>query len=191
MDGRRNILLLIVGLLLCCPRAQVDLAIPTAGQIPIMLKVLTYDRTLMEGAQETIRIGVLYSPDSEASANLCHEADAAFKANAGKTINRLPFSHVLLPLSSAAALEVSIAHQGFDVFCIADEDAKALPDIVSLSQRHGILTMSLADRHVVDGVAMAIEIADGKPQIVINLEAARAAGHDFRANLLRLCRVIK
>ena len=153
MNGRRNILLLIAGLLLCGLPAQGDPAIPAASQVPILLKVLTYDRSLMEGAHEAIQIGVLYSPGSEASANLCREAEAAFKANAGKTINGLPFSYELLPLSNAAALEVMIAHQGIDVFCVADEDAKTVSAIVSLSLRHGILTMSLVDRHAVEGVA--------------------------------------
>jgi hypothetical protein len=53
-----------------------------------------------------------------------------------------------------------------------------------------MLTLTGVAEYVRAGIAVGIGVRDDRPEILVNLAAARAAGADFSAQLLLLARVI-
>ena len=183
--------MVVILLLVAVPGVLSDpLMVPPEIQVPIFLKILTYDRTYEEWDGRTIRIAVLYAPGSAESEEYAESIIRHLAQRSGKTINDLPFDFEKFPMGSARLLEERIRRDTFDVLYLAPGLAGSLEEIISLSHKHHVLTISAVADDVPRGVMFALEVKGGKPRILVNLGSARAAGRRLKSKLLRLCRVI-
>lgn len=160
-------------------------------QVPLILKVLTYDRHLETKAGQEVGIGVVYTPeepDSVAAANQIFETLFRF---ADKTVKRLPIKRYLLEYSSADRLERSITQRGISVLYVAPGNASNLEVITRVSQARSVTTTTGVPEYVRRGVAVGIALSDERPQILINLASARSEGSEFDASLLRFATVLR
>lgn len=160
-------------------------------QVPLILKVLTYDRHFESKAGREVGIGIVYNPeepDSVAAANQIFETLFRF---ADKTVKRLPIRRYLLEYSSPEKLERSISEREISVLYVAPGNAKNLEVITRLSQARSVTTTTGVPDYVRRGVAVGIGLSDDRPQILINLASARAEGSEFDASLLRIATVLR
>ena len=80
--------------------------------------------------------------------------------------------------------------KGISALYLAPGSAKALPAVLKVSEDLDLTTLTGVPDYVRRGVAVGIGVEQDKPQILINLAAARAEGSDFDASLLRIATVL-
>jgi len=165
-------------------------AVPEEIQVPIFLKILTYDRSLGGRVEDTIHIGVLYFPDNERSKKNKDAIIENLELNKDKTINGVPFSFIEIEFSTKKALDEVAKEKRINVLYITNDGTNMLKGISQITQSRKILTITGRVDYVSQGISVGLGVKEKKPQIVINLSSARAEGSDFSANLLKVCEVI-
>ena len=91
---------LLAGLLLAaCPGGPVSaqaMAVPADLQVPLLLKILTYDRQLEAKAGSDLVIGIVHDPSDRESAKAADEIASTLYKFAGKTVKKLPVRYFLI-----------------------------------------------------------------------------------------------
>jgi len=157
-------------------------------QLPLILKVLTYDRHFEAKAHGELVLGVVFEqtdPDSLKAASVVYDTLLRFS---GKTVKRLPIRFNLVPMAS---LERSVEDLKINVLYVAPGNARNLERLTRLSQAKGITTATGVPDYVKQGIAVGIGVSDDRPQILINLPASKSEGSEFDASLLRIASVVK
>jgi YfiR/HmsC-like len=157
-------------------------------QIPLILKVLTYDRHFESKAGRELLIGVVYEqgdPESLKAASTIFETLLRFS---GKTVKRLPIRQQLVPMASLTRLVPSM---GISVLYVAPGNARNLDAITRFSQESHVTTVTGVPDYVRHGVSVGIDVAQQRPQILINLASSKAEGSEFDASLLRIATIVK
>jgi len=165
-------------------------AVPEEIQVPIFLKILTYDRSLEAKVKDTIRIGVLYFPDNERSKKNKDAITENLKLNKDKTINGVHFSFIEIEFSTEKSLAEVIKEKRVNILYVTSDGSHALEGISTITRAERILTLTGRVDYVSQGISVGLGVKEEKPQVVINLPSARAEGSDFSANLLKVCKVI-
>ena len=148
-----------------------EMPLPHKLQGALFKKILLYDRTL-EGREE-ITVYVIPGADGGAAEDLAAAlTDAGLRATVTKS----------------AQLGSSIGG-GAVVYLMPGALTPALQELCASRKALTIAGVpSWAER---GEVSIALDSAEGKPVIVINLKRARNEGHEFSAQLLRLAKVVQ
>jgi hypothetical protein len=182
----RRCLGLVLGLMVLVRAAAVAAAepMPLAPdlQVPLILKILTYDRHFEAKAGNDLVIGIVYAPADAGSVKAANDVSDTLYRFAGKTVKRLAIRYFLIEFTTPENLERSI---------VAPGNAKNLPDLIKVSQARGITTATGVPDYVRRGVSVGIGISDDRPQILINLPSTKLEGSEFDASLLRIATVLK
>jgi hypothetical protein len=165
-------------------------SLPEELQVPLFLKILTYDRSLGGKVQDTIHIGVLYFPDNEQSQKNKDAIIENLKLNKDKTINGVPFSFMEIKFSTEKSLDEVTSEKRLNILYITSDGSNIPKEVSQITQAKRILTITGRVDYVSHGISVGLGVKEEKPQIVINLPCVRAEGSDFSANLLRLCKVV-
>jgi hypothetical protein len=157
-------------------------------QVPLILKVLTYDRHFEAKAGRELFVGVVYDqadPDSLKAASSIFETLLRFS---GKTIKRLPIRQQLVPVANLTRI---VPAMGISVLYVAPGNARNLAALTRFSQENHVTTVTGVPDYVRQGVALGIDVAQDRPQILINLASSKAEGSEFDASLLRISTIVK
>lgn len=157
-------------------------------QVPLILKVLTYDRHFESKAGRELIIGVVYEPGDGESLKSASTIISTLLRFSGKTVKRLPIRYQLVPMDQMARLVPSM---GISVLYVAPGNARNLAALTRFSQTNHVTTVTGVPGYVTQGVAVGIDVAQERPQILINLSSSKAEGSEFDASLLRIATVIK
>lgn len=164
--------------------------VPVETQVPILFKMLTYDRTLAERSGETIHLGILSVPGNEASRNGAAAFADVLRAQQDKTVRGRPFAFVTVAYRDGTDLPAVLAEQDVDVLYVPRGCGGVLDEVRSAARASGVLTLAADADDVRDGLSIGLELKDDRPRIVVNLEALHQEGHDLESRALRLCEVI-
>jgi hypothetical protein len=170
---------------------QEDMAVAADRQVPLLLKILTYDRRLETRVGQHLVIGIIRSPTSAVSAKACEEVFAVLQSYLGKTVKQIPLDYQWSDYSGAEKLLAWAKAKKVGVFYVAPGNEKNLVAILKVGQENGISSMTGVPAYVERGVAVGIGERQAKPQILINLESSRREGSEFDASLLRVATVVK
>jgi hypothetical protein len=184
---------LVLLLAIAVSGAAEDMPVPVETQLPLLLKVLTFDRHLQRTMGDELVIAVLYQERFRQSLLVKEGLEQAAAASELSLVAGTPFR--LMPLAldgvdgSPDLIERLVAAEA-DVLYIAPLRAVALGQITVASRSLGLLTMTGVPAYVDDGITVAIEVVRSRPRIVINLDAAEAEGAELSSRLLNLARVV-
>lgn len=154
------------------------------------LKILTYDRNLKSRGNRLV-IGVIYKAGAEPSEKSRSAMVSAFQALAKKvTVQGLKPSVVAVAFE-AGTLAKRLQDAGVNVIYVAAGLDEALGGIAETAAQLKVPTLTARRGDVERGLAVGVVAADGKPRIVVNLAAAKAAGMDLDPKLLGLAEVLR
>jgi DNA topoisomerase VI subunit B len=88
-------------------------------------------------------------------------------------------------------LASAISKRKVDILYITPVRAVGIDYITAISRAKKIVTLTGVPEYVEAGIAVGIGIKGEKPQIIINLPAAKAEGANFSSELLNLAKIIK
>jgi hypothetical protein len=160
-------------------------------QLPIILRILVYDRHFESRFGAELTLGVVYEPADPESVKAANDVAEYMYRVRGKTVKGLSVRYFLLEYSSPESLDRSITTRGVDVLYVAPGNAKNLAGITRVSQEKGVTTTTGIPDYVRGGVAVGLGVSQDRPQILINLPSARAEGAEFDASLLRISTIVK
>jgi hypothetical protein len=184
-------LLALLSLLLPGSASAEKMALSADLQIPLILKVLTYDRQFEAKAGEEVAIGVVYTPTDPDSSRATEEVQGTLFKFQGKTVKRLPIKYFLIEYTTPADLEKAIKARGINVLYLSPGIGRAVESVVRISQAQRITTTTGVPDYVRKGVAVGVGVRQDKPQILINLPSSKAEGSEFDASLLRIAQVLQ
>lgn len=167
-----------------------SMAVPAQMQVPILMKVLAYDRQFDAKTGNALTIGIIYTASDPSSSKATDQISDTLYGFAGKTVRKVPIKYYQIEYTTPAELEAFVRAKGVNVFYVAPGNDKALPAILKLSQSRGITTLTGVPDYVKRGVSVGVGLSQDKPQILINLTSARSEGSEFDANLLRIAVVM-
>ena len=171
------------------PAAEL-MPVPADLQIPLIFKILTYDRLLEERGKPELTFAVLYSPDA-ASVQAKDDALAILNRIVGKTVKKIPIRFVTIAYTTAAALQASLAESRVDVLYISPGFSERLDELSAVCEQNHVITATGVPEYVGKGVGIGIGLHQNKPQILINLPACKRGGSQFDSSMLRIAQVIK
>lgn len=157
----------------------------------LLLKILSFDRSLKTDTKSPLIVGVVMDPDEAASAFMGNRMTAAIKRLGeeqnitvhGRRVTATPvlaYGSILPPLErgdvSALLIEPSMAG--------------AVPEIGALARDMNLPTLCSHRDWVEEHLAIALVPGESPPKIVINLGIAKESGMLLDPRLLKLAEVI-
>jgi hypothetical protein len=175
----RRSLALVVALVLALPAiAKTD--VPVSVQLELCQKIWKLDRNL--DARAELVVAVLYQ-----------ERDALSRAARDAVMIWAEASQVrciLVPLDRKNA-EASLQMVAADVFYVTPMRGADIAQIARIARARQIRTMAGSTRYVPIGLSVGIGVRNDRPHIMINLDAAKAEGAAYQAQLLQIAEIVE
>ena len=163
--------------------------LPAGEQLNVLLKALTFDRNLKERRGERLTIGIVYQDSFKKSMQVKDEMIEAFKTIPIKEI--FGYSLHVVPIDlRLISLEEAVTTQDVGILYITPLNSYDIQKISELSRRKGVITLSGVPQYSEQGIAVTVGKKGETPQIIINLDAARAEGADFSSQLLKMAKIV-
>ena len=164
---------------------------PVSQQLPLLLKVLTYDRQFEARMSPKLVVGIVFVPTDAESLSVTNDMIRMLRRTRGKTVKGLPIDFVNVPFDTERKLAETVAQEGINLFYVAPGTDAHLEAILRVARENHITTTTGVTSYVSQGVAVGIGLHLGKPQISINLESSKSEGSEFEATLLRIATVVQ
>jgi hypothetical protein len=186
------LLLIATGVLLCGPeKGRAGSALPIAYQIPLLMKLVTYEFNLMGQPRPTIVIGVLYRPEDPGSRGCFESFEAQFKERRDLVIRGHRLELVGVPIRSEDSLRLPAGHPDIDILYVAPGNEERIPAISRWTRGMKSLSVTGSEDSVEQGLSVALFSSGVKESITINLPASLEEGREWNVNVLQVARVIR
>lgn len=176
-------------LLALVPGVRAAAPVPFDVQVPLLLKALTYDRSLKGRVSDEVRIAVALPPKGGRDA-----ADGLRNALVdlpGRTVNGLPVSFKEVSGEEGALQDTLRSGRWAAVYVLPGFSSAELDAVKRVCAARQVLAAAAQVDDVERGIAFGVGAQAGKPQLVVNLGGMKAFGSDFDLALLQLARVIQ
>ena len=193
MKLRRATCLLLAALAACTARpAAAAEDLPPRNQALLLLRVLAYDRNLLQRAHAAVIVVVIYRPGDKASEDRRTSLVAAFEdVSRDVVVAGLPVRVESVPYRDAADLEARLDALHPALSYVDSALVRAVPDIVQVTRRRGVLTADGSRSLVEAGLSIGVVAASGRAHLIVGLKASRQEGADLDAALLAVSDVLK
>jgi hypothetical protein len=159
--------------------------VPPAIQAALTLRILEYDRSLKSWAGAGLTVGIVTREGGSADATEFRQAIS------GRDAQGVPLKTVEHAYRDAESLARWIEKDGVRLLYVSSDLGPAAGAILAAAAARKLPTLTLTRRHFQSGGTLAITAQEGKPHIVVDLAASRAAGMDLDPKLLQLAEVIR
>jgi len=159
-------------------------------QALIALRVLAYDKQLSErspGANITIALVSSATPEGRATRE---RFEAGFALMPKAKVGGRAIHIVLFDAGNEKAVTAALLAKAPSVVLVVDDLGDKLAPLRTATRARDVLTISLRESDVANGLSVGIVVGRERDQIVVNLEASRAEGVRFGAGLLQLARIV-
>ena len=175
----------------CLIFAAQEIPVPVDLQYQLFLKILDFDRNLKARVGEEIVFGIAYQKTFRESADTKDELVKAILRSSLKEINSLPIRYVLVELKGENDLADALAKEKINILYVTPLRAFDIKAFANVCQAKQIMTLTGVPSYMDLGISIGFEVKGQSPEIVINLQSAKAEGMDFSSRLLQLARVIE
>lgn len=168
-----------------------QMPVPVDVQVPVLLKVLSFDRRIADTRGQELVIGVLYQSGYRLSTEVKDRVvEVVSVSRQGAPASR-PLSAAPVDADGEESLGAAFARLKIDVLYVTPLRAFDLRNLVGVTRRERILTLTGVPEYVGAGLSVGLELRQDRPRILVNLRAARAEGANFAAPLLGLARLVE
>lgn len=182
----------LTALLLGSPAAGgEDMDVPLDVQLPLLLKVMTYDQNAALRSRNGFYVAVAYSSMISLSVKVKEAVMPTVSRLRLANIDQKPVSWTFVDVGKSGELAKVFKTEPITAVYVTPGLKGQIPEIVKTCQEAQITTVTGVSAYVADGLSVAIAQEEGKPKIVVNLASSKAEGSSFSASLLGLARVIR
>jgi hypothetical protein len=156
--------------------------IPADVQMLLFARIWMFDRSL--ATHDEVVVAVLYQSAFRASSDSKDQMILAARAMTRK-VRCVPIA-----LDGTSRIEEDLRQVNADVFYVTEMRGVDITTIVRVSRARHIKTISVVMDYIAAGVAIGLRVRNDRPDIVVNLVAAKAEGSDLTAQLLRVATIL-
>lgn len=159
-----------------------DMDVPANLQVALFFKIFDFDRNLTETPGQEVVIGIFYDPNNPQSSQAKEEIKKNFSKLSDKKIGD----------KSVVIREITTVGQLHDIniVYVTPGDDSFISEIVKKCHMYKILGITGVEEYVQEGLAIAIELNDQKPRIIINKAGAELCGAKLSSKILSLAQII-
>ncbi len=183
-----GLLILVMLLMPGYSRAQ---GLTEKEQLPIFMKVLSYDRTFKNVPATSLRLGILFRPDHLASVVGEREMRAALDATDKNGPQGMAWNHESVSWTSSEELARKLTGSEIDILYVTPGQEALIPIISRWTRSLDILTLAPGHGEVDLGLSVGLAFHAERPRIAVNLKALEEEGHELDSRILRLCKVVR
>jgi hypothetical protein len=195
MNLKRYLIASVVSIAFTCGTAHTVVAqamdVPVGIQIPLISKILTYDRNLPQRAGELVVVGIIYQSSFRESSTVKNQILKSVSDARLETLGGMPFKLETIDLERRDDLAGVLRSRNVTIVYVTPLRAYDIASILEPCRANKILTLTGVSGYTDDGIAVGIGIQYQKPKILINLASAKAEGADFDSHFLKLVRVLQ
>lgn len=187
---RRTAVLLsvIAGFFLAMPLAAQEADVPVGLQIPLFLKVVSFDRQLASRMNDELVVAVAYQGGNRESVRAMEDAVRAIRSARG--VPGMPELRVESIDLDKTSLVVELDRRQVTILYVAPLRAVDIAIIADAARAARVTTFTGTPRYLSDGLAVSVRYQGERPKLLINVDAARLEGAEFSAELLQLAQVM-
>jgi len=176
----------MVGLIWCQ-----DIQVPVEQQVPLLIKILNFDRNLRRNANKQIVFAILYQKMYRKSLDVKNEFEQTISKYSLTKIDTFQIKFIVIDVNEDSDLASVIARNQVNMIYLAPVKATNIGDITTISRQKQITSMTGVPEYVNEGISIGVGVKGDKPQILINLNSAKAEGINFNSQLLKLAKIIE
>jgi len=166
-----------------------EVLVPVALQAELVAKVAAYDRNLASRAGDRVRILIVVRPKNDASGRFGKSMESALGGI--DRIGGLPHEQERIDYTSASALADTCKAKHIAIVYFAPGLGEEVPAIKAALDGVSVLSVAGAAADVPKGIVLGFDLVSGKPKIVVHLGQAKRQNVAFKAELLKLARVLE
>jgi hypothetical protein len=182
----------LIAALLSLPAASAyaeDPAIPLQLQAELTAKLVEYAQTPSAQGVSVMRIGILVRSGSVESQHFGTELKATFGRMG--TIAGLAHEEVVITWSTPAAFADEVRRRQLFAVYLTPGLRGEISAIARALEGLSIISVAAIDTYVAGGAILGFELVSGRPRMVLNLPQARKQGVAFRAQVMKLMRIVE
>jgi hypothetical protein len=181
----------LVLIMVLCPVFSSAQGLTEAEQLPIFLKVLTYNRTFRDNPTTSLKLGILIRPDSPASEAVGKDLRDALDALSDDQWHGLALTCEPVRWTSGEELARKLTESQIDILYVTPGQESLIPEISRWTRSLDILTLAPGHPEVEEGLSIGLAYQIDRPRIAVNLKALQEEGHELDSRILRLCKVVR
>lgn len=165
------------------PAAAQSMPVGVEVQMPLLLRVLTFDRALPPRGTAFV-VAIVFQGRNRASSDA---KDAALEAILGDRALRVrgqPLRAELIDLDTDPDVAAALQRTQAGAVYVAPLRGVAVEPIVKAARAARIRTLTGVDAYLAQGIAVSVRIRGDHPRLAINLGACKGEGADYPAQLL-------
>jgi hypothetical protein len=170
------------------PLPAQDMDVPMRVQMPILLKVISFDRQLHSRAQRGVIVGVLMQRGNRASV-IAHDQAVEILTAPGTAVDGIPVRVVTFDLDRQS-LQAVFANTTLTHLYVTPLRAVDIGELASEARTAHVTTMTGVPEHLGRGLSIGVGLRGGRPRILVNVDASRAEGAELSAELLKLAELV-
>ena len=171
-----------------CP-AQ-EMPVPVDLQLNLLLKIISFDRNLSSRNGDSLRVEVVYQEPFRNSLIVREQIESVFKKLSAPQVKGLPLALTMIDIYREK-LDEAVVSKKVDILYISPLRAYDINSISGLCRSLGIVSVTGVPEYCGQGLAVGISQNRDRPEILINIRAAREEGANFSSQLLKLARVME
>ena len=165
-----------------------DISVPLPMQVQLLTTVADYDKGFAERAKGKAKIVLLTSKNAD-SARAATQVQGALGRIA--QIGGQPHEESTVRYESGAALAGLCKSNGISVVFLMPGFQGEIADIKRSLDGINVLSVGTIGSYVQQGIVLGFDVISGKPKLLVNLAQARSQKVSFKAELLKMVKVIE
>jgi uncharacterized protein DUF4154 len=174
---------------LVCLDSGADAGVPISLQVRLLAHLGSYDRNFKNRAGPVANVLVVYRKGDPDSA--FEQASLIGALGELHDIGGVPIHVDQAEFGDPEALAKRCRKERISVLYLTVGLEGDMPRLTAALANSDILTVGTTARHAENGAVVSFALEEARPKLIINLPRARAQNVDFRAEVLRLARLIK
>ncbi len=171
--------------LICWAKPAAAQEVPADIQAALVLKLLGYDRKLVERSPDGVMLVAVIGAEGE-------KAQAKFKALHGRKIQGKQVKVEMLPANGAQPVKATLTSLNANVVYLGSRvEAGKAKEAIAWANQNKVPTFGGTRALAEQGAAIGFTVEKGKPRFVVNVAASRAQRIELPARVLRLAELIK
>lgn len=170
------------------PLSAQEMDVPMRVQMPILLKVISFDRRLHARAPRDVVIGVVMQRGNRASV-VAHDQAVEVLTAPGTSVDGIPVRVVTFDLDRQSVQDI-LDNTVLTHLYVTPLRAIDIGELASLARAAQVTTMTGVSEHLDRGLSIGVGLRAGRPRILVNVNASRAEGAELSAELLKLAELV-
>jgi hypothetical protein len=180
----------LLGAALLLPASSHHVEVPVDVQIPMLVNVLHFDRSLRDESDQEVVIVVAYQQAYGPSRDLREALVAQIAEGGADDINGKHVRWAFVEVGSPSQLADELREQNADVLYLTPLRFVDVAALTAAAAALDVFTVSSVPEYMNRGASVAFGLRGSRPIILINPRAARAAGTVFGAQLLQVAQLV-